>query len=711
MSIFTEAQKIVSRVFKAIVEAATNINSSMISLENIESKSATSIATAITHALEKKGFFTQVLREEDMGAASNYDYQCASPNFDNRSIAVLSVQLAGILPYIDQPHDIEDIAAVAVFRRRMRDIARANRFIPNMYSEAVDKTDHWHQKLRAGLEMAVEAGLLTRGDDGKVVHSRKYISSCISRTGIMHQKEAITVENRRKERVKTRSNPKRDGTSREVREAVEFIESQAQVVNTRLLEAVVQVRSVFIQQMIPLPTVLATNSHVIDGCVELGDAELFSELFQDLRGRMYQFAHRGPNPQGCDMAKALCYHNIKEVVKAGTPEHEMFLNEMFNEVIGSETWAEERYIRRTAQDPVAALIHAFNTNNGELPFDKFFTYMDMCQTWVEFTDNGEAITQLGFGPDAKCSGAQIFSILAGAPEIAQACGLITGYTERPADTYKLSALEVNKITQTIQNKYLVPSREISRNEIKTPFMAIQYGGGTPALRFKKFEPTMDALGIPVHVRDTFCKDVVIQGINNALGEEISSFITALREMAADHCAANDVDYFEYRHIDGFKVSKRGEATVAMTYEPFIINYGVEGQGVIFGSMKNKTGWSVPSRTTGPLQRANFIYYFPVHFIQGIDAVIARRIALEAKGLGLRGYTSIHDQFRTCLSDASKLRSHCAPAAYEHIFIKNDPVKHLADQLGTTITWGNPLEPRKQVLSKEILYSPDAYYFE
>lgn len=708
----TAEQKELSKGFKAVVEAKQGLISSMISLENIEAKSATSLATAIVHALEKEGFYTQWLpTQEDGTPFKHYAYSAKSANFDSRSVAVLAVQLAGILPYIDRPIAMADVAAVAVFRRRMRDIARANRFIPNMYHESIDKTEHWHAKLEAALDMALRAGLLTQDEDGLIMHSRKYISSCISRTGIMHQREAITVNNRRKERVKTRSNPKRDGTSREVRDAVEFIESQSQFVNSELLKAIVTVRDMFITQQLPLPEVLATSSHIIDGCAELDGQELFSEVFQDLRGRMYQFAHRGPNPQGSDMAKALCYHSVRESVKVGTPEHEMFLNEMFNEVIGDDVWAQENYIRRTAADPVAALIFAFNKHQGDLPFTKFFTYMDMCRTWVDFQDKGEAITQLGFGPDAKCSGAQIFSILAGCEKIAESCGLITGFTEKPADPYKLSSFEVNKITQTIKNKMLVPTREITRNEIKTPFMAIQYGGGIPALRYKKFEPTMEALGIPEHMRDTFCGDVVIEGINNALGNTIGTFIQTLREAAQWYCDTNNVDSFDYRHVDGFKVTKKGEASVQMTDEPFIINHGAEGQGVIFGSMKNKTGWFVPSRTTGPLQRQNFIYYFPVHFIQGIDAVVARRIALEAKEAGLRGYTSIHDQFRTCLADATQLRATCVPNAYKHIFMDNDPVAHLSQQIGVELNWGNPLEPRKQVLSEEILYSTDAYYFE
>ena len=712
--------KDVSREFKAIVEARNSIESSQIILDGIELKSSGAIATALVHALEKDGFYQQYLPEEDKtDAHQRYAFMSKAPGFDNRMVALLAVQLAGVLPYLDAEYDFEHVVATAVFRRRFRDIARANSFIPGAFHNMMDAagTTHWHEKLRKGLELAIKAGLIDeREEDGVcyIKHSQKYIGSCISRTSIMHKSEEISLDNRRKERVKGRSNPRKDGTSKEVREALDYIESQAQKVNTWLLDAINGVLEYCTSHNMPVPAVFNESRHVIHGSNELrGNDAIYSEYFMDLRGRMYQFAHAGPNPQASDMAKALCYHTVSNRVSAGTEQHEMFLNEFFNEVIGDKdsVWATEAYIRRTAEAPVNALVHAFSTNNGELPFKKFFTYMDMCCTWVDFEDNGSGDSRLGFGPDAKCSGAQIFSILAGCETMAKACGLITGYDVKPADPYNMSAQEVNKITAGLIDAGLCPSRTITRNEIKTPFMAIQYGGGTPALRYKKFEPTMEALGIAPTRRDDFCKNVVIKGINNAMGTQIGDFIEALRGMAAEYCEKHNVDYFEYRHIDGYLVTKKGEANVGLTKEPFIINYGVDGQGVIFGSKEKGEGWAVESRTSGPLQRQNFVYYFPVHFIQGLDAVMARKIALGAKKAGLRGYSTIHDQFRTCLEDAPRLRAEVVPAVYEDMFINNDPVAHLCKQTGIEMAWGNPLKGRVQVLTKEILFSKDAYYFE
>ena len=709
--------KEVSKGFRTIVEAKQDLNASMIAMDDIERKSAGAIATALVHALEKKGTLVQGLHYfEDGGHAKNYHFK-TSVNFDYRLIALLSVQLAGVLPYLETEYDMDHVVSTAVFRRRFRDIARMNRNIQGAYTEMMDAagTTHWHEKLKAGLELAIDAGLIDfNAETNTIKHSLKYLGSCISRTGIMHRVEPINVDNRRKERVKGRGNPRKDGTSKTVREAMEFIESQAQLVNGRLLNII----NMFLEhcnvQGFAIPAVLQESSHVIHGCNKLAAHEaIYSEYFQDLRGRMYQFAHCGPNPQAADLSKALCYHTVQNWVQKGSEQHSIFLNEFFNEVIGDadSVWATEAYIRRMVANPVGALTYAFQQHNGELPFKKFFSYIDMCYSWVEFEDNGQADVRLGFGPDAKCSGAQIFAILAGCETMAKACGLVTGYDVKPADPYNMSAQEVNKITQGIRNKNLVPNRTITRNEIKTPFMAIQYGGGVPALRYKKFEPTMEALGIEEQHRDKFCSEVVIEGINNAMGPVIGSFIKCLRNAVEDYCNEHNVDYFDYRHVDGFLCTKKGEASVQMTESPFIINYGGEGTGVIFGSQKSNTGWMVASRTSGILQRENFIYYFPVHFIQGLDAVIARGIALGAKKAGLRGYSTIHDQFRVCLEDAPRLRSEVIPAVYEELFLNNDPVAHLGEQIQRKLVWGNPLEGRKTVVSKEILFSNDAYYFE
>jgi len=335
--------------------------------------------------------------------------------------------------------------------------------------------------------------------------------------------------------------------------------------------------------------------------------------------------------------------------------------------------------------------------------------MTLAKDYISFEDTNQADCRIGFGPDAKCSGAQILSILAGCETLSAACGLTTE-EERPKDPYVMSTEEIAKLLPIGQYGTL------KREDIKTPFMAIQYGGGVPALRFKKFEPVLERIGVEIQDRDDFCKDIVIEGIKNALGVKVKGIIEGLQVAAAEMLQETNKPYFEYRHIDGFKCTKKGEAKVKITDEPFRINYGsLDTDAVIFGSFEEskggKRGWIVDSHTTGPLQRQNFIHYFPVHFVQGLDAVIARAIANKAKALGIEGYTSIHDQFRCCLRDTPKMMQVVAEA-YEEVFIDNDPLQDLEDQLrGVKIGRVNPLKPITKVVTKEVLYSKNAFYFE
>ena len=352
----------------------------------------------------------------------------------------------------------------------------------------------------------------------------------------------------------------------------------------------------------------------------------------------------------------------------------------------------------------------FQKNEGQLPFKKFFTYLTMCKYWVDFEDNGRADVRLGFGPDAKTSGAQILSILAGSEEIAKACGLTT--EERGVDAYGLSAVEMSKLIEEHEDFSVMGLKEFNRNDVKTPFMAVQYGGGAPALmENKKFIKCMLEHGVPESKLLEFVKQIVVTGIQRALGVQIENFINGVRDAVARKLQEENKFSFSYRHINGFKCTQRGSAESRMTDEAFRITLPEENASVIFGSLESETGWAIPSSIEADLHRENFVYYFIVHYVQGLDAVMAMKIADRCREIGLRGYSTIHDQFRVCLEDAPRMMTDVLPHVYRDMFINNDPVAHLEKQLGQEIYGANPMEPRKQIVTEEILASANAFYFE
>lgn len=709
LEVTAELKKDMSKMFYNVFKTKEQQLNKDIALENIENNTAPAIAQLLVRHLHSTGHVGQFYNEE----IDKKNYLVRS-NFDIKLIALLGTQLSSILFTLEKWLPLEALYEVASFRQKFRDTARANREWSG-FTPAHDNVPYWLEKVRKALDIAIEAGLIETQELEGVVYakySQKYVSMCIPSKSVKPQLNKITEETRRKERNKGMLNPRRDGHSELSREALSFIEDQPYKVNTRLL-------NIINEYIVNTPEEaqakeVRDSMYIIDGSNEMAHAKmLYSEYFSDLRGRMYHHAHYGPNPQSKDIAKALYYVHFDEVTKAGSTGHKLFMDEMFGEVIPSNSqWADHEWIMRVANNPVGALQHAIMDtkakkqfeDGSDVPFKGFFTYIDMCITYKEFHDNGEAIIGLGFGPDGKCSGAQILAILANDKRMAEATGLVTGYDQKPSDSYWISSEYVALRTAQML------SRPLTRNEIKTPFMAIQYGGGIPALMGKEFERLIRSLMIIPQDQVIEVMSAIIDGIMDALGEHIKNLLEGLRKFARNVCDSKNATSFAYKHLDGYKVRQKGEASIVLHKTPFIVNYGT-GQGAIFGNIVSGESWKMPALEDGHLQLENFCYFFPVHFIQGLDALMARKAALVAKECGIRGWSSIHDQFRSHINDAALIRRKVMPLVYKDMFIDNDPIKFLEEQFDATIDNGNPLDPRENVVTKEILIAEDSYFFE
>lgn len=709
LEVTAEFKKDTSKMFYNVFKQQELLLSKDISYDGIESKTAQAITGVLVRQLHAEGAVKQFYNEEI--DRSNY---LIRSNFDTKLIALLGTQLSSFLHFIDKWYPLEALYEVAVFRQKFRDTSRANREWSG-FTEALDNKEYWLSKVKKGLDFAIRAGLMeTQELEGITYakHSDKYIKICIPSRSVKPQLNKITEATRRKERNKGMLSTRRDGHSALSREALSFIEDQPFKVNTRLLDVIQGYLEATEEG--ERAKEIRDSMYIINGSKEMAEAtELYSEYFSDLRGRMYHFAHYGPNPQGKDLAKALYYTTVEEMTKVDSTGYKLFMAEMFGEVIPKGSiWAEEEWILRTAANPVGAMMFGIDQTRREkqsedgsdMPFKGFFTYIDMCFSYKEFKENGEAMIGLGFGPDGKCSGAQILSILANSKTIAEATGLVTGYLEKPLDAYWISSAEVEKLT----GSYL--TRPLTRNEIKTPFMAIQYGGGVDSLMGKEFEVLIRSLMIdPCGDIEEIMK-IIIEGIQNALGDEIKELIDALRTFAESICEQLGTTSFQYKHLDGYKVRQKGEANIVIHQTPFIVNYGV-GQGAIFGNINKGTSWTLPALEDGELQLKNFCYFFPVHFIQGLDALMAKKAALGAKKEGIRGWSSIHDQFRSHINDAALIRRKIMPLVYKDMFIDNNILQHLASQFDTVIDCDNPIAPRNNVVTKEILMAEDSYFFE
>jgi len=366
---------------------------------------------------------------------------------------------------------------------------------------------------------------------------------------------------------------------------------------------------------------------------------------------------------------------------------------------------------------------------------KPFTLVRLAWDYRDYVETGILKSTLGFGLDAKCSGTQYFAIAAGDSNMAKATGLTTSDV-KVDDPYIQSGKVLDKNMTDLMKwdtdmAFLAKFRGMTqRQPIKTPYMAVQYGGGKGALTESKEYKVEARKVLGFEANDGELKslaEITVLSIKEALGKRINSFIekvedsveytlweatgfktefveTAQGEIQEVPVLAN---YLTYRHVDGFKVLHKTYADEPVC-PSFSLNLGGFENGAKVMDFGPKNGiYSI--RESLP-SGEEFVRTFCVNYIQGIDALVARTVVNKANEAGLKGITSIHDCFRTCLEDSPKLQLVIADA-YKELFIDNDIVAHLEAQLSHPDGQeGFGLTFRETVVTEEILYSDNSYYF-
>lgn len=479
-------------------------------------------------------------------------------------------------------------------------------------------------------------------------------------------------------------------------EAIEFLEGTDYHVDQRMVHIV----QGYMDNLGPRKVCEAidTEMHVWTNSRALvAEEKLFSDQFGDNRGRLYHVSCAGPNPQSSDFARSLYSHNVEQYVKKDSPEYFMFMNEL-NDIADGD-WVTVKYLTRAAQNPVAALNHMLH-GNCNAP-SKPFTYIRLALDWYEFETTGQCDSRIGFGLDAKCSGTQYLAMIAGNIEMMKATGFVAKGEGKYTDPYLLSLKCLKGLLPKTRIEIANPDL-VNRAAIKTPYMAIQYGGGQAALMGSSdFVKLMNGMGIKEEQHLDFAK-VCIDAIKQALGKKINMFIEQVAKTVEARLEETGKVFLTYRHTDGQLVRKPCFPKEAIC-EPFSIRVDAQTR-CIFGIMKDENNETKPWTIKAAQPTAEeFVRTFVVNFIQGIDALVARTVAKYAKQDGLRGYTSIHDCFRCCLADATKMMN-CIRKAYKEIFVDNNQFENLEKQIGKINMF------HTNVVTEEMIFSEDAYYF-
>ncbi|WJN63778.1 RNA polymerase [Erwinia phage Fougasse] len=539
--------------------------------------------------------------------------------------------------------------------------------------------------------LAKHLGYISIAEDKSFTMTERWIELVSTKETCTPLTEAVSELNRRKPFIK---GGKRK-PSKLMSECIDFLQSTEYHVDAPMVDIVGDVLNMTHGD---IPAVIQQELHVWNNARNMVREDvLFSDYFADNRGRLYHVACAGPNPQSSDFARSLYSHNIENIVKKDSAAYQMFMAELYD--ISGGKWTEARMLTRVAQNPAGALAHMLRS--GDAP-KKPFTYIRLALDWFKFETTGECDSRVGFGLDAKCSGTQYLAFIAGNMQMAQATGLVDSES-KASDPYQLSLVELMKL---LEKSSMNPSDEIKaqyfnpkdgRNFIKTPYMAVQYGGGKKALTGNKDFATTVATIFGADKVDAFA-ELAVEAVKAALGEKINMFIAKVMEAVAKKCEAESKLYIDYRHTDGQVVHKPCYPSREIC-DAFSIRVDSTTR-VIFGQQNEGKPWMI--RETQPTAE-EFVRTFVVNYIQGIDALVARTVAKYAKKAGLRGFTSIHDCFRCCLADAP-LMMDVIRQAYVEIFVKNNQFEALAKQIGGIDMF------HTNIVTEELLMSEHAYYF-
>ncbi|WJM88677.1 hypothetical protein QDY63_14840 [Pseudomonas brenneri] len=407
------------------------------------------------------------------------------------------------------------------------------------------------------------------------------------------------------------------------------------------------------------------------------DVNYYSEQKADKRGRMYHVAHAGTNPQGDDYNRSIYKLNVESIVTKGSEAYTFFMNELEEAAGKDPKYMATDYLMRVGKSPVRALKTFLESAGVDSPF----MYVRLARYFVTFEETGECDVRVPMGLDAKCSGTQILAILAGNKQLLEA----TGFTMKKVfDPYALCAIQMDMAG-------------IDRNAMKTPYMAIQYGGGVTALvNQKDYMKVMFDAGIEDSEE---AANITIEAVKRVLGNKIIGLQDYMSEQVAAIMENTGKTNVVYTHIDGQIVDLVVCGKVELTATFTSIRY-TQNTIISFGSQLKNTGLTVSDKTPSADEYART---FMVNYIQGIDALIARTVAALAKDAGIEGYVSIHDCFRTSLKDTPKLKALICKA-YEMIFVENDPIAHLCSQLNIDM----PMVSRE--LTSDMIYNKEAYFF-
>lgn len=461
-----------------------------------------------------------------------------------------------------------------------------------------------------------------------------------------------------------------------MKEAMDHLGSTEFTVDKGMLDAILAVK-----EKLPKLAIWKDSASMLAGSVAMeGDTAYTTEIDADSRGRMYNVAHYGPNAQKDDINRSLVKLSKASWITPDSQEFVFMMNE-YKDLVGGHPDCAKLLLPE-------AMVAMYKSRKASLlkvlssyPTSNPFSVIRLGSELGDVIANNGAWMYMPAGLDAKCSGTQIYSILVGDRELMAACGFSS---TKVADPYEMVAVRLGEVRQTV----------------KRPYMVVQYGGGLDALMGDK---DTAALYPDIVMRKYICKRM-FAAIEDVLGQWILNLREMLQIRVEEICDERNVESFEYSHIDGFVVNKVVCGKIDVTEKYSSIRYQQVDGVIDFGSEKDNTG--ILNISDRKPSRSEFARTFAVNYIQGMDALIARKVAVYCKDAGIDGLVSIHDCFRVSPSDVLKLMD-IIRQVYVDVFVDHDPLKHLFAQLDLEV---DGVRMGNETITIEEIYEEGNYFF-
>jgi len=426
-----------------------------------------------------------------------------------------------------------------------------------------------------------------------------------------------------------------------------------------------------------------TCEYILDGMAKLQEnVEYVTEFKADRRFRLYQTSFHSFNGQSGDMERS--FQDLANVGIYCIDKTLKLLEEEIKDMTSLEGDDLELAISKADSNPVSFISKALVKDDS--PIKKPWNFVKFSKLIVALRNGETPYIGVAIGYDAKCSGPQLGALMTNASSMLVATGFTMSNQENLKDAYML-AIDKVKISTGV---------ELSRSDMKKPFMAIFYGAGEDAML--KEDTIESGAHSKLYNKDWYFKgelqsqyyedaENIAKSFHGAIVSSFGKELHSLRKRIKSFGGTMVDGAFECSLDNIIEHTMPCGAVVSMDYRESV---DINGELIT----KENRGTSVSISVGDTLENLKYFKFTTlnkdlpsysrtgfVNMIQATDALMARLIIKHTRDLGVQNIVSIHDCFRVDVNNTDKLQQ-AIKNAYLELFgsNKNEPTTNLPHSL-------------------------------